>query len=131
MLGNPDLNPVYWSSDPSGGPFDNPQAAVVSSFTALQPTCYFSTLASTKFTRCRQDYLAFFSLTANVNIYNLKAAAAAGGDAQDPFYFAAPIDCEYKDYSSSENNGTSDDGCAFCPPPGARLMNDSDVNELG
>ena len=57
--------------------------------------------------RRAQDYIVFLGLTTNTNIANLKAAAAVSingepGSAQDPHYFAAPVDCAYSDAAAAQ-----------------------------
>eukprot|EP01023_Acetabularia_acetabulum_P005649 TRINITY_DN12314_c0_g1_i5.p2 TRINITY_DN12314_c0_g1~~TRINITY_DN12314_c0_g1_i5.p2 ORF type:complete len:515 (-),score=126.84 TRINITY_DN12314_c0_g1_i5:296-1840(-) len=41
------------------------------------------------------DYLAFFPLTRNTNIFNLLAADVLGKDLTDPDYYTQPFDCVY------------------------------------
>ncbi len=53
-----------------------------------------------------QDYFIFLALTTNTLTANLKAAAAVSvngalGSAQDPHYFAAPVDCAYSDATAA------------------------------
>ena len=65
-----------------------------------------------------QDYLIFFSLTADTNIANLEAAAAvtvngAPGDARAGHYGAAPVDCIYTNTTAAleaYNTGKADAG---------------------
>ena len=78
--GQPDLNPAYWSSSTSA----SPDAA--------------------------QDYLVFFSLTADVNIHNLQAAAQQGDLYPSDAYANAPTDCQYANYTSANAAGSNDAG---------------------
>ena len=53
-----------------------------------------------------QDYVIFFSLTADVNEDNILVASqftvnGAPGDAQAPHYFAAPVDCMYSNATAA------------------------------
>ena len=70
--------------------------------------------AEQRFACCTQDYIVFLALTTNTNTANLEAAAAvtvsgAPGSAQDPHYFAAPVDCAYSDAAAAmEAYETSD-----------------------
>jgi hypothetical protein len=76
--GQPYFNPVYWSPSTSA----SAQAAT--------------------------DYLVFFALTADTNIHNLAAAAAANGYLNSS-YGNAPTDCQYANYTANAA-GTSDGG---------------------
>ena len=53
-----------------------------------------------------QDYVIFFSLTADAVSANLLAASrvtvdSAPGSAQSPHYFAAPVDCTYSNATAA------------------------------
>ncbi len=56
--------------------------------------------------RLPQDYYIFLALTTNTLTANLKAAAAVSvngepGSAQDPHYFATPVDCAYSNATAA------------------------------
>lgn len=57
--------------------------------------CSFVRFHGSRFKAFLQDYVVFFALKQNTNIYNLKAAAALNVSVTDDSYMSAPADCTY------------------------------------